>query len=187
MRFRQLYWWRGAGVAAVSTSARALAVLAADGFDRAGLGAQAMIGWQVGDATIFKGVRALPPGTVATLDRGSLQQRRYVDPPARPDRAPALDEAVDEMAAILGAFQTSYLDDHPDAVLQLTGGHDSRILLAAIPERQRAGLHALTLGDGGSPDVAIAASLSALFGIHHLVHRLDEQRWPTPQEAHTLR
>src|SRR5438034_270790 len=51
--FRQLYAWSGDGVAAVSTSARALAVLAGGGFDPVGLAAQAMIGWQVSDTTIF--------------------------------------------------------------------------------------------------------------------------------------
>src|SRR6266545_872245 len=94
--FRQLYWWSGAGVAAVSTSAPALSVLAGGRFDMAGLGAQAMIGWQVGDATIFDGVRVLQPATIATLIGGSLQQRRYSEPPPRPERSPALDDAVAE-------------------------------------------------------------------------------------------
>jgi asparagine synthase (glutamine-hydrolysing) len=184
--FRQIYWWRGEGLAAVSTSARALSVLAGGGFDAAGLGAQTMIGWQVGDATIFDGVRALPPATVATLKGGSLSLRRYADPPSRLDQAPALDDAVDEMASILCAFQTSYLEQHPDTVLQLTGGHDSRILLAAIPEKMRGDLHALTLGDVRTPDVAIAVRLSARYGIRHRVHDVDQQGWPTAQKAHTL-
>ncbi len=184
--FRQLYWWRGEGVAAVSTSARALSVLAGGRLDPAGLGAQAMIGWQVGDATIFDGVRVLPPATIATLDRGSLHQRRYADPPAHHGRAPALDDAVAEMAEILSSWQTNYLEQHPDAVLQLTGGHDSRILLGAVPEKLRSGLHALTLGDDSSPDVVIAARLAARYGIRHQVHQLDEQTWPTPAQAHRL-
>ncbi len=182
--FRQLYRWRGAGVAAVSTSARALAVLAGGGFDPAGLGAQAMIGWQVGDATIFEGVRALPPATIATLHHGSLRERRYCEPPTRDGGVPSLDDAVEEMAEILGRWQTSYLEQHPDAVLQLTGGHDSRILLGAIPDKLRAGLRALTLGDPTSPDVVIAAKLSARYGLRHQVYRMDEQRWPSPAEAH---
>jgi asparagine synthase (glutamine-hydrolysing) len=184
--FHQLYFWRGNGVAAVSTSARALSVLAGGGFDPVGLGAQAMIGWPVGDATLFKGVRVLPPATIAALDRGSLRQRRYAGPPTVPEQAPALDDAVEEMAAILRQWQTRYLNDHPDAVLQLTGGHDSRILLAAIPEQLRAGLNAMTLADPDSPDAEIAARLAALYGIRHLVYRLDEQPWPTPPEAHAL-
>lgn len=184
--FRQLYRWEADGVAALSTSARALAALAGAGFDAVGLGAQALIGWQVGDATIFAGVRALPPGSVATLRAGKLSLRRYVEPPARPDRAPDLDDAVAEMADILRAFETSYLEQHPDAVLQLTGGHDSRILLAAVPEGRRGGLRTLTLGAGVTADVRIAAELSARHGMRHQIHRLDEQRWPEPGEAHTL-
>lgn len=184
--FRQLYYWQGEGTAAVATSARALAVLAGGRLDPIGLGAQALIGWQVGDATIFEGVRALPPATVATLENGSVHLRRYAEPLRAAEGPPTLDDAVEEMAAILSAWQAAYLEAHPDAVLQLTGGHDSRILLGAIPEKLRAGLRALTLGDEASRDVAIAAELSARYGLRHQVHRLDEQPWPTPSQAHAL-
>lgn len=184
--FRQLYWWQADGVAAVSTSARALAVLAGGGLDPAGLGIQAMIGWQVGDTTIFDGVRTLPPATIATLERGTLRQRRYAERLSFDGRAPDLDGAVEEMAAILSTWQANYLGSHPDSVLQLTGGHDSRILLGAIPEKLRNGLRALTLGDPRSPDVVIAARLSARYGIRHQVYRMDEMSWPTPAEAHAL-
>lgn len=184
--FRQIYWWRGAGMAAISTSARALSVFAGGEFDTAGLGAQALIGWQVSDNTIFNGVRALGPAAIATLEGGSLKIRQYADPPVNRGRAPALEDAVDEMASILVAWLTRYLEQHRGTVLQLTGGHDSRILLAAIPETMRADLHALTLGGRNDPDVAIAARLSARYGIRHQVHNLDERRWPTPREAHGL-
>ncbi|GIJ57185.1 hypothetical protein [Virgisporangium aurantiacum] len=184
--FHQLYWWRGPGVAAVSTSARALSVLAGGALDPVGLGAQALIGWQVGEATIFAGVHTFAPATIASLHRGVLELRRYAEAPARPATAPSLDSAVEEMAEILCRWEAAYVDDHPDAILQLTGGHDSRILLAAIPEKQRAGLRALTLGDPGTPDVVIAARLAARFGMVHEVHRQDEQLPPTPAEAHTL-
>jgi asparagine synthase (glutamine-hydrolysing) len=183
--YRQLFWWRGAGAAAVSTSARALSALAGGGLDRAGLGTQAMIGWQVGDRTIFEGVRALPPATIATLADGSVQLRQYAGPVTPDGPAPALEEAVEEMAAILVRWQTNYLETHPDAVLQLTGGHDSRILLGAIPEKLRSGRRALTLGDPASPDVTVAARLSERYGLRHQVRRLDEST-PSPAEAHTL-
>ena len=185
--FRQLYWWRGDGVAAVSTSARALATLAGGGLDMAGLGAQALIGWQVADTTIFDGVRALPPATVATLWRGSVELRRYAEPLQHAvGEAPPLDDAVDEMAWILREFLTNYLTDHPDTMLQLTGGHDSRILLAAIPEKMRAELRALTVGDEENPDVRIAADLCRRCGMRHHVHTFDTRRWPSGREAYAL-
>ncbi|MDT5042670.1 MAG: hypothetical protein QOE51_3655 [Actinoplanes sp.] len=183
--YRQLFWWRGDGCAAVSTSARALAALAGGGLDRAGLGAQAMIGWQVGDRTIFAGVHAMPPATIATLTGGEVRLRSYAEPVAQDGPPPSLDDAVEEMAAILVRLQTSCLEAHPDAVLQLTGGHDSRILLGAIPEKLRAGLPALTLGGPTSPDVVIAARLADRYGMRHQVHRLDDAS-PTPARAHAL-
>ena len=183
--FRQLYWWRGDDVAAVSTSARALSVLAGGGFDEAGLGAQAMIGWQVGDRTPFAGVRALPGATIAELADGNLELRQYTPPLKQTGPVPSLDDAVDEMATILRSWQSRYLEAHPGTVLQLTGGHDSRILLGAIPPEQRRGLRALTLGEETHPDVVIAARLADQYGLRHEAHRLDE--FPqTPVEAHEL-
>lgn len=184
--FHQLYWWRGPGVAAVSTSARALSILAGGALDPAGLGAQALIGWQVGDATIFDGVHTFGPATIATLHRGELELRRYAEPPSRPAQPPSLDDAVDELASILCQWQAAYLEDHPDTILQLTGGHDSRILLASVPEDLRGGLRALTLGEPDSPDVVIAARLAERFGMAHQVYGREGQCPPTPAEAHAL-
>ena len=45
-----------------------------------------------------------------------------------------------------------YLEDHPDAELQLTGGLDSRILLAAIPPSMRRNSRVMTLTVPDSED-----------------------------------
>ncbi|GAA3457615.1 asparagine synthase-related protein [Dactylosporangium matsuzakiense] len=184
--FRQLFWWRGDGVAAVSTSARALAVLAGAGLDLDGLGTQAMMGWQIADQTIYQGVRACPPATIATLSGGSLEIRQYAADVSQAGPAPRLEDAVAEMADILARWQTAYIEAHPESVLQLTGGHDSRILLGATPEKLRNGLRALTLGSDTSPDVVIAARLAKRYGIRHEVYRLDEHAPPSPAAAHAL-
>jgi asparagine synthase (glutamine-hydrolysing) len=183
--YRQLFWWRGDGVAAVSTSARALSALFGGGLDQAGLAAQAMIGWQVGDRTIFEGVRALPPASIVTLAAGEARREQYAEPLSPDGPVPSVDDAVTEMADILLSLQSSYLQAHPDSVLQLTGGHDSRILLGAIPPKQRRGLRALTLGEPSHPDVVIAARLCERYGMRHEVRRLDDEH-PTPARAHAV-
>jgi asparagine synthase (glutamine-hydrolysing) len=184
--FRQLYWWRGEGAAAISTSARALSVLAGAGLDQAGLGIQAMLGWQVDDWTIFQDVKALPPATLAILADGDVRLRQYAEPLDHHDAVPALDEAVAEMADILAGWQTRYLGEHPDTVLQLTGGWDSRLLLCATPEKQRTGMRALTLGVETDPDVVIARRLAQRCGIRHEVYGADAYTPPTPSQAHKL-
>jgi asparagine synthase (glutamine-hydrolysing) len=90
------------------------------------------------------------------------------------------------MATILRDFHASYIADYPGTVLQLTGGQDSRLLLCAIPPDARSGLNALTLGVQGAADVTIAARLSALCGLDHHIHRLDEQPAITAAAAHRM-
>jgi asparagine synthase (glutamine-hydrolysing) len=142
-----------------------------------------MIGWQVGDRTIFEDVRSLPPATIVTLSGGEARFQQYAEPVSQDGPAPDVDDAVAEMADILVRWQTAYLEAHPDSVIQLTGGHDSRILLGAIPEKLRPGRRALTLGEPDHPDVVIAARLCKQYDMRHEVRRLDDEH-PTPAEAH---
>ncbi|BBH68028.1 hypothetical protein ACTI_47130 [Actinoplanes sp. OR16] len=182
---RHLYYWQGDGVAAVSTSARALARLAGAGLDTAALGVQSLVGWQLGTATPFAGVAKLGPGCLAVLDRGRVGIRRYAEDSLTPSGAgPSFDEVVDEMATILRDFHTGYIADHPDTVIQLTGGQDSRLLLCAIPPKMRDGLQALTLDVAGGVESKVAARLSQLGGLRHEVFRVDLQPPVGDAEAH---
>ncbi|MEV4760940.1 hypothetical protein AB0J86_38375 [Micromonospora sp. NPDC049559] len=184
---RQLFWWRGDGIAAVSTSARTLAALGEAELDTTALAIQSVIGWQLGDGTPYRGVAKLPPGCVALLHGGKVTLHRYADQRLTPDGpAPAFRAVVDEMAGLLRDFHAAYLDDHPDTVLQLTGGQDSRLLLSAVPPALRAGMPALTLDRRGGVESRIAKRLSEMCGLKHHVHWLDEQPPPSPRTAHRL-
>ncbi len=77
---RQLFWWQGDGIAAVSTSAPALAALAGAGLDESALAVQALMGWQAGLATLFDGITKLDAGCAAVLQGGRARIRRYVEP-----------------------------------------------------------------------------------------------------------
>jgi asparagine synthase (glutamine-hydrolysing) len=182
---RQLYWSQGAGVAAVSTSALALAALTGAQLNPATVGMQSLLGHQVGTNTLFSGVTKLAPGSVAVLHDGEVHVRRYLGQTIQESPIP-LSDVVDEMAGILREIHSNYVADHPRAVLQLTGGQDSRVLLCAIPAQARQGLPAMTLGVQGSADVRIAARLSALCGLDHHVHWLDEQPPVAAADAHRI-
>ena len=137
LSLRQLYLWprrRGCGHLDERSGARRSP---GGELDPVGLGTQAMIGWQIGDGTVFRGRDGLPPATIVPLRDGVATTRQYASSSAAPDTSapPTLDEAVDEMAEILRTWLSRYVHDHPDSVLQLTGGHVSRILLAAILEK----------------------------------------------------
>ena len=185
--FRQLFWWQGDGVAAVSTSARALGALAGAGLDHGALGLQSLVGWQVGLGTVFARVEKVPAGCLAVLDAGRVETHRYVEQSLALDGpAPSLPEAVDEMAGMLREFLRAYIADHPTTVLQLTGGQDTRVLLAALSPETRRGLRALTLDVRGGSDATLAEKLSAMCGLDLHVHWLDEQPPVTPVAAHRM-
>jgi asparagine synthase (glutamine-hydrolysing) len=99
---------------------------------------------------------------------------------------PSVEEAAAEQAALMTEFHRAYLRDHPRSVLQLTGGQDTRVLLAAIPAELRAGLPALTLDTHGGTDSRFAARLAGLTGMKLQVHWMDEGPAVPPAAAFDL-
>ena len=91
-----------------------------------------------------------------------------------------------DAAEMLREYVNAFLDDYPDAILQLTGGQDSRLLLSAVPRSRRRGLRTLTLGLPGNPDVGIAAELSQRYGLVHEVLRLDGMETLSAEESDRL-
>ncbi|MBB2890151.1 hypothetical protein [Flexivirga oryzae] len=183
--FRHVYHRRGDGWSAVSTSSLVLAHLDDARIDRQGVAVQAMLGWQLGDRTLIHGVRKLRERQRITLHDGELTIDEYA--PASPHSRIPIDTAVSEASTMLSDYMVDYLDENPDAILQLTGGLDSRILLAAIPRSRRKGLRVLTLSSGpDSEDVRIAAQLAERYGMVHLVQGLSELSDLDPSEAHAL-
>lgn len=181
---RQVYWWQADRVAAVSTSALALAALTGYGLHRPAVGLQSLMGWQVGLGTIFSGVHKLAPGSVARLHHGRISVHRYDNDGYADDSPARLDEAIGRMGDVLRDLLAAYLADHPDTVLQLSGGQDSRLLLCAIPPELRPGLRAVTLDLRGGAESAVAARLSGICRLDHSVHWLDDQAPLSPADAH---
>lgn len=178
---RQLYLREGPGWSAVSTSVTVLAALAPTALDPEAVAVQSRLGWQLGRRTLVAGVEQVAAGSLLRLSRGTVV-RRDVRPPDPVGRADP-DSTVTAVRDLLRGYLEAYLDDHPDPVLQLTGGQDSRLLLSAIAPSRRRGLRVLTLGVPGSPDVAMAADLARREGLRHQVLDLGGLDDLTPEEA----
>ncbi len=185
MGFRQLFHSTPGevGLGVMSTSGLLAGRAREASLDRVGVAVQSLLGWQLGQRTLLEHIRKLDPGATVRLDAGGVR----VEPPG-PETSPpmTIEEATHSAASILRTSLTAVLDDHPDAVLQLTGGLDSRLLLSAIPESRRRGLRAMTLGVAGSGDVAIAGEISSRYGIDHEVHGLADLESLDPVEAWSL-
>lgn len=180
MGFRQLFHTEPGEPGTLSTSALLAGWARNAPLDEVALGVQSLLGWQLGQRTLHAGVHKLAPGARARLSAAGVT----IDPAPPIDESPILfQEAVTRAASLLRQSLAAVLDDHPDAVLQLTGGMDSRVLLGAIPTSRRRGLRAMTLGGPDSGDVQIASKLSTRFGLRHDVYEAAALDEVTPEEA----
>lgn len=180
--FRHLYYRVGDGWAAISTSARVLAGLAPTSLDHDGLAVQSLLGWQLRGRSLFEAVTKVPAGRSVEIRDGLLRLDAFTDEPG--GERISLTEAVSSMSSMLRSYLGAYLDDHPDAILQLTGGQDSRLLLSAIEPRRRRGLRVVTLGRPDSPDVRIAVGLAHRYGMRHEIISVDGLDALEPEEAY---
>ncbi|QGG42351.1 asparagine synthase-related protein [Aeromicrobium yanjiei] len=182
---RHLYLSEGDGIVGASSSSAVLAGLSTDRrIDREAIGVQSLLGWQLGAGTPFAGVQKMGPGSRVTLSRGVLTSCE--DPPAPVRDAPSAADAARTAANVLSDFVSVQLDGHPDTVLQLTGGLDSRLLLAAIPRNRRSSVEAMTLAVPGSSDVEIASRLVVDQGMKHRTVELRGLQALTDEDAWSL-
>jgi asparagine synthase (glutamine-hydrolysing) len=158
---KHLYITRGEGWVAASTSALVLGGLrGTPRLDPLTWGALALMGFAVASRTVLADVQRVPAGCdlILTDGRARIEQRDEAVSEPGGDGASAVRDAVGQL-----------LDAHPDLGLELSGGLDSRVMLAALPRDQRKGRVALTIGSAGDADVVVARQLATRFGLEHHV------------------
>ena len=129
--------------------------------DPAMIGAFLSLGYPVGAATPFRGVRALGEDRALRLSGGRLvvaRACREEERPAGPARvAAALAEAVRPLGEAKAPVE-----------LSLTGGKDSRLVAAALTAA-RVPFLARTHGFAAHPDVVVAGLIASRLGLAHTV------------------
>jgi asparagine synthase (glutamine-hydrolysing) len=138
-------------------------------------------GHLLGDETWFEGVHLLPSASVLQWDLASkeLGCRNYwswdsVTPFADSVRDRDL---VDEMGRLIcRAVEKRCRGDYRIGVT-LSGGLDSRALLAAIPDDISPAPVTVTFGFPECEDIRIARRVSKTAGVEHYVHELTEDNW----------
>ena len=140
-------------------------------------------GHPIGERSLFEGVKLLPPATVLTWSRsqGVRLERYWWWDMLRPAGVRSLDEAADELGRRLRQATAVLAPPEERVGVSLSGGLDSRALLASVPPRER--LPVVTFGRTGCVDIAIAAKVAALRGAEHHVVTLTARNWLAPRLA----
>jgi len=156
--------------------------------DPAMAGAFLSLGYPVGDATPFRGVRALGGDRTLRLAGGHLAGGQLAGGQLAGGRAArAEDEQPAGAGRVAGTLKEAVRplgDTDAPVELSLTGGKDSRLVAAALAAA-RVPFRARTHGFAGHPDVVVAGLIADRLGVEHTITR---PRPPgAPDEADVLR
>jgi len=129
--------------------------------DPAMAGAFLSLGYPLGAATPFRGVRALGGDRALRLTDGRLVMAPTRTEEQRPAGAERVAGALTEAVRPLGGAGAP-------VELSLTGGKDSRLVAAALAAA-RVPFRARTHGFAGHPDVVVAGLIAGRLGVEHTV------------------
>ena len=142
--------------------------------DAAGWGAFLSFGHAISDRSMLDGVRRLPPATITLIDTRDLS-RRDCSYWAWPEPGPEIPIRQLDTAALLGALEDDvrrYMGYSSEAALLLSGGFDSRLVMAMVIRHggHPRAISVLHANEAGGADGRFAAALARRFGIEHDVH-----------------
>ena len=119
------------------------------------------------DRTLFKEVKKLPPATVTTFsEEGKPSFESYWNPLEIAAESISCNDAADALHASLTRVLGALPESSRPLVSDLTGGYDSRLLLAGL---LKAGIRFETTVSGkeAHPDVVVAGEIARKMGIRH--------------------
>lgn len=142
------------------------------------------IGYLLENRTWFVGVELVPPASILSFDIKSskVQIQHYWSW----NEIKLMKEPIDEkeLAKELGRLFKSAVrkrvNNNERIGIMLSGGLDSRAILAAVPEDYKP-LHTFTFGQKGCDDIRIAPRASRIKGATHHILEINSNNWLMPR------
>jgi len=179
--FRHIFGAAKAGWAAIGTSARELGELTGAALDLEAVSVLRLIGHYLDSDPAYAGVSKLPAAHFWTLADGRLSALRYPERESETGKDPAPAHARRLRDLVAG-----FLGHHDDVRLELSGGLDSRMVLAAVPPERRKRLTAFTIVAEGSRDAHVAGELARRYGMGCELVNVADLAKLDPAQAHEL-
>ena len=164
---------------AVSSSSAVLALCAKPTLDPVAVHEFVATGIIYEDRSLWADVKKIAPASVVTFDSRGMHSERYWDFSEVRTETLGLEDAADEIhRGLVGVLKSFPMGSQP-LVSDLTGGYDSRLLLAGLLDAERPFKTTVSGGDG-HPDVVVAGRIADDFGFRH--QHIVSQTVPSPEE-----
>lgn len=176
---RPIYWWENRNVFAFGAEVKALLTLpdVSPHIDREAVSEFFSFGVLLENRTWLEKIWLVPPAALFTISsKGDELSRYWSWSDLQPLPRDAFEEdIVEELGRLWLQAVRRRVDDKRIGVL-LSGGLDSRAVLAAIPSKHRP-IHAVTFGIPGCDDHRIARRVAALKGARHHFLEIGKGDW----------
>lgn len=134
-------------------------------------------GYLLEDRTWIKGIRLLPSASITTIDDSGIRSETYWSwDDIHRESALELEDAAEELGMLWIQAVRRRIDGKRIG-LTLSGGLDSRSVLAAIPKSYKP-LHAITFGVPNCDDYRLAHRAAMVKGAEHHFFPISEDNWP---------
>lgn len=143
------------------------------------------IGYLLENRTWFEGVELMPPASVLSFNikESKINITHYWSwSEIKPIKGSIDDEKeiAEELGRLFKQSVCKRVRNNERIGISLSGGLDSRAILAAVPENYKP-LHTFTFGQKGCDDIRIAQKASEVKGIEHHTLILDSDNWLMPR------
>ncbi len=129
-----------------------------------------------GDKTFFKGIKVLTPASILTYDGNNVSIEKYWELKYEPDYNKSEDEFVDELVRTFENAVKIRTEDDLRYGISLSGGLDSRTVLAGIPPERRKDIFAFTFGPEYCDEVKIGKKIAEKARIkEHMVFEISPE------------
>ena len=175
----RIYYYETADTTYFASEAKALLAVLPElrAFDDEGVAQYLALGCTTGTRTLFRGVRLLEGGSVWTFQAEGVRKNRYFTPELW-ERQPSLsaDEFESEFQETFTRILPRYFEAPSSIGIALTGGLDTRMIMACLPATVNRPVCYTFSGRGHSTvDQRVAARVAAACGLdHHVVDIRDD-------------
>ena len=173
----RLYWHETEDAVFFASEAKALLRVLPDlrAFDREGVAQFLAFGCTLGQATLFRGVQLVPGGSLWSFQNGKCQKRKYFSPKSWESQPILSAEAfVAEFQETFQRILPRYFDSKSRTGIALTGGQDSRMIMACLPKTGEQPVCYTFSGENRDTlDALLAAQIAEVCGLEHRILRID--------------
>ncbi len=140
------------------------------------------ISYVPGDGTLFKDIKCMPAGSILSFEKGTVDVRKYWRIDQIEPHGSYNSERLDEIENLFKTAVSRSMSSGVDTAISLTGGLDSRCILAAAAN-MKLPFTTFTGGQPDSTDVIFAKKAAEITGSEHFFEFIGPDKmvdWLTP-------